>query len=305
MKCNKCGYENAESNNFCEGCGIALKVLDKKVPPKRDEEGMKQKINDYNLNKKKIETFKELLSEFLETYALDENERASLKTIVAVAHEISDDGVNFNGMLGEIFGKQQKNRDNQSSKRIHGDIDKEKILIEPLVIPEKNCETIGMEVSRECVEEEQPIISQPVRQKEPIIEDEIVEPQNEDLTLTECVAAEIVNHKFSNSQTQNNNYPVFHPVKVEGEMVDIPVTKTPFIIGRGPKNVDFILKATGISRSHCLVAFHNESYYISDMGSTNKVFLNNRMLKPGIEYQVKNGDTVNFGTNQYCFEVNR
>ncbi|MDD3305489.1 MAG: FHA domain-containing protein [Acetobacterium sp.] len=97
--------------------------------------------------------------------------------------------------------------------------------------------------------------------------------------------------------------PVFHPVKVEGDWIEIPVSKIPFTIGRGPDNVDFVLRATGISRSHCLVSYHAGSYHISDLGSTNGILLNKKQLKPNDNYVIKNGDSVSFGVNQFYVEI--
>lgn len=97
--------------------------------------------------------------------------------------------------------------------------------------------------------------------------------------------------------------PVFHPVKVDGDWIEIPVSKIPFTIGRGPDNVDFVLRATGISRSHCLVSFHDGCYHISDLGSTNGILLNKKQLKANDNYVIKNGDSVSFGVNQFYVEL--
>jgi len=105
-----------------------------------------------------------------------------------------------------------------------------------------------------------------------------------------------------NSVSQDK-LPIFHPVKVEGDWVQIPVTKIPFTIGRGPENVDFVLRAAGISRSHCLVSCHSGTYHITDLGSTNGMFLNKKPLKPNDNYPIKNGDSVSFGVNQFYLEI--
>ncbi|MDK2905412.1 MAG: hypothetical protein PWP16_752 [Eubacteriaceae bacterium] len=97
--------------------------------------------------------------------------------------------------------------------------------------------------------------------------------------------------------------PVFHPVKVEGEWKEIPVTKIPFTIGRGPENVDFVLSAKGVSRSHCLVSCHDGSYHITDLGSINGIFLNKKQLKPNDHYPIKNGDSISLGINQFYVEI--
>ncbi len=104
-------------------------------------------------------------------------------------------------------------------------------------------------------------------------------------------------------QNGNGKLPVFHPVKVEGDWLEIPVSKIPFTIGRGPDNVDFVLRATGISRSHCLVSCRDGSYHISDLGSTNGILLNKKQLKPNDNYVIKNGDSVSFGVNQFYVEI--
>jgi hypothetical protein len=60
----------------------------------------------------------------------------------------------------------------------------------------------------------------------------------------------------------------------------IPVTKDEFIIGRGSRSADLPIKDGNISRRHAAVVWHNGSYYMKDLGSTN-----------GIEYQGRRFDT--------------
>ena len=60
----------------------------------------------------------------------------------------------------------------------------------------------------------------------------------------------------------------------------IPILGEQFIIGRGSKSSDLAIKDTNISRKHAAVIFHNGSYYLKDLGSTN-----------GIEYKNKSVDS--------------
>jgi hypothetical protein len=60
----------------------------------------------------------------------------------------------------------------------------------------------------------------------------------------------------------------------------IPVTKDEFIIGRGSRSADLPIKDGNISRRHAAVVWHNGSYYMKDLGSTN-----------GIEFQGRRFDT--------------
>lgn len=60
----------------------------------------------------------------------------------------------------------------------------------------------------------------------------------------------------------------------------IPILSEQFIIGRGSKSSDLAIKDTNISRKHAAVIYHNGSYYLKDLGSTN-----------GIEYKNKSVDS--------------
>lgn len=60
----------------------------------------------------------------------------------------------------------------------------------------------------------------------------------------------------------------------------IPVTKDEFIIGRGSRSADLPIKDGNISRRHAAIVWHNGSYYLKDLGSTN-----------GIEFQGRRFET--------------
>ncbi|NLN63300.1 MAG: FHA domain-containing protein [Myxococcales bacterium] len=51
----------------------------------------------------------------------------------------------------------------------------------------------------------------------------------------------------------------------------IPVNKEQFIIGRGSSSTDLTVRDPNISRKHAAVIFHNNTFYIKDLGSTNGV----------------------------------
>jgi pSer/pThr/pTyr-binding forkhead associated (FHA) protein len=60
----------------------------------------------------------------------------------------------------------------------------------------------------------------------------------------------------------------------------IPILQDQFIIGRGSKSSDLAIKDANISRKHAAVIFHNGTFYMKDLGSTN-----------GIEYSGKPVDS--------------
>ncbi len=61
----------------------------------------------------------------------------------------------------------------------------------------------------------------------------------------------------------------------------IPVTKFPFYIGSAKDYVDFTVRGDGISRIHCCITKKGESYYLSDLNSTNGTFLDKKEVIPG------------------------
>ena len=50
-----------------------------------------------------------------------------------------------------------------------------------------------------------------------------------------------------------------------------PVTKDEFVIGRGQKTSDLVIRDSNVSRRHAIVGLHNGQYWIVDQQSTNGV----------------------------------
>jgi len=50
-----------------------------------------------------------------------------------------------------------------------------------------------------------------------------------------------------------------------------PVTRDEFIIGRGQKTSDLVIRDSNVSRRHAVVVRHNGQYWIVDQQSTNGV----------------------------------
>ena len=62
------------------------------------------------------------------------------------------------------------------------------------------------------------------------------------------------------------------------------MTKDRFIIGRGKQSSDITIRDPNVSRQHAMIEFHNGTYYIVDMGSTNGVeFKGQRIARKPIE----------------------
>jgi pSer/pThr/pTyr-binding forkhead associated (FHA) protein len=66
------------------------------------------------------------------------------------------------------------------------------------------------------------------------------------------------------------------------------------IIGREYNGIEYLSNYTTVSRKHCQFFFENGKWYIQDLNSTNKTYLNSKTIEPLKKIEVKNGDEVSF-----------
>ena len=73
-------------------------------------------------------------------------------------------------------------------------------------------------------------------------------------------------------------------------------------IGRLDEN-DLIIHDQGISKKHAVIVKENGNLYITDTGSTNKVYINNQMIQPWQKTLLKAGDLIDLCGYIYRFET--
>src|SRR4051794_36225726 len=64
-----------------------------------------------------------------------------------------------------------------------------------------------------------------------------------------------------------------------GKVNEGSVNKNSFTLGRSNK-ADFVVSDESLSRIHCLIEIENGNFYITDMGSSNGVFLDGNRIPP-------------------------
>lgn len=235
--------------------------------------GKQIKKNDFTGD---LNHFKATLKQFLNENTLDQKGMSRLKKIIELAHRLPENEVGLKNSVQEIIDEYSK----------------KSTLVASMA---KNKKTSNTESEKG--------LSPKSKDRHTVVGHENGHHQNyrhSDATVSIAKPIKSVPNQKADGAAKR---PIFHPVKVEGDWLEIPVSKIPFTIGRGPENVDFVLRAAGISRSHCLVSFHDGFYHISDLGSTNGMSLNKKPLKPNSNYKIKNGDSVSFGVNQFYLEV--
>ena len=78
------------------------------------------------------------------------------------------------------------------------------------------------------------------------------------------------------------------------------INKTPYLLGRSKRNVDFTISSGSVSRKHCMIEYIDGDFYLSDLGSSNGTRVNGVKLmedekkKLVAEDKIKLGDVVFF-----------
>ena len=78
--------------------------------------------------------------------------------------------------------------------------------------------------------------------------------------------------------------------------VQFLINRERFTIGSGTENdgvVDFA--AMALSPAHCIIEYADEGYSVSDCGSVNGTFVNNRRLLPEMKTPLRDGDQLRLG----------
>jgi pSer/pThr/pTyr-binding forkhead associated (FHA) protein len=84
---------------------------------------------------------------------------------------------------------------------------------------------------------------------------------------------------------------------INGKGLKIPVDKAIIFIGRHPDCDIVITRSRTISRKHCAIVQVNDSLVLRDLGSTNGVRVNGKLVKK--EARFTPGDTVTLGDLEY------
>jgi pSer/pThr/pTyr-binding forkhead associated (FHA) protein len=84
---------------------------------------------------------------------------------------------------------------------------------------------------------------------------------------------------------------------INGKGLKIPVDKAIIFIGRHPDCDVVITRSRTISRKHCAIVQVNDSLVLRDLGSTNGVRVNGKLVKK--EARFTTGDTVTLGDLEY------
>jgi pSer/pThr/pTyr-binding forkhead associated (FHA) protein len=77
----------------------------------------------------------------------------------------------------------------------------------------------------------------------------------------------------------------------------------PFVIGKQKGNVDYFLDKEEVSRYHVKITKEEDSYYITDLNSTNGTSLNNKPLSCYQRHRIIKDDKVSIAGINYKFQL--
>jgi len=64
------------------------------------------------------------------------------------------------------------------------------------------------------------------------------------------------------------------------------------IVGRNHKGAEYLSENLSISRKHCQFFYENNKWYVEDLNSTNKTYLNSKKIEPLKKVEIKNSDEL-------------
>lgn len=82
---------------------------------------------------------------------------------------------------------------------------------------------------------------------------------------------------------------------------DILIEGEEFLLGKNSEQVSGVILAEGVSRLHARITCEENKYFIEDLNSTNGTYLNEIALEYHQPQELKSGDKIRFGAEEYIF----
>lgn len=82
-----------------------------------------------------------------------------------------------------------------------------------------------------------------------------------------------------------------------------PLTEDETVIGRNKEFADIIIDKIGVSRIHCKIKRINNEYFIEDLNSKNKTYLNGKQLQPHTLEKLEDNSSIKIATFIINFKI--
>ena len=106
---------------------------------------------------------------------------------------------------------------------------------------------------------------------------------------------------FASGHTENAGFPTLLRVLTNEK---ISVNKPVFRIGKEKSYVDyFVASNVAVSRSHADIITRGNKYYVKDLNSKNYTYVNDEMIPIQTEIEIKSGDRLRLGNEEFVFNI--
>ncbi len=86
----------------------------------------------------------------------------------------------------------------------------------------------------------------------------------------------------------------------------IKISSDSFRIGKDPFNSEYCVRDnSAISRCHALIKFVNGKWFINDLNSTNKTYINDRQIYPNMDIELFDGMSIKLANESFIFNLVR
>lgn len=138
------------------------------------------------------------------------------------------------------------------------------------------------------------------------VQDNDVNQGNNDLQYFETISYSCVDNNqkvdFQNNQQVAQQKSAYITRLNSGEKVQI--TADLFRIGKDPHNCEYcVIDNSAISRCHALIKKINDKWFINDLNSTNKTYINNSLIYPNMDIELCDGMNIRLGNESFVFNL--
>ena len=84
----------------------------------------------------------------------------------------------------------------------------------------------------------------------------------------------------------------------------IPIESASFKIGKDPSQADYVINGNNkISRVHAVIQTEGKKYFITDLNSTNRTFVNKQAIPPGVKTEISPGASIRLADERFTFDI--
>lgn len=84
----------------------------------------------------------------------------------------------------------------------------------------------------------------------------------------------------------------------------VRINKPVFRIGKERSYVDFFVNNNAVSRSHADIITRGQRYFVIDLNSKNRTYINDQVLPVQQEVEIFNGDRLRLANEEFAFQIN-